>query len=255
MKKAFIFFALLVLTAPNAFAISAAQQQVNSQLVDSMDRVVIGGGGGGGGGTTTVVNTTTGSTGTTTGTTKDITLCDKMSCPSGMFCSDGCCSFVQKKTEQCPAGYTPGMVCAAGYTTQRSGTANGLPCVKCVAQAEKCMYNNNQPCPTGYFCSGIAKMCCPNGSDPVAGSCNRLTITDPIRDPVPVDCSCEPGYSDMTGKSCPAGQTKMPGRSCVDGPQCARCVATSSSGGGGGGGGGSGNLKYFQNSRNFEPML
>lgn len=255
MKKAFIFFALLVLTAPNAFAISAAQQQVNSQLVDSMDRVVIGGGGGGGGGTTTVVNTTTGSTGTTTGTTKDITLCDKMSCPSGMFCSDGCCSFVQKKTEQCPAGYTPGMVCAAGYTTQRSGTANGLPCVKCVAQVEKCMYNNNQPCPTGYFCSGIAKMCCPNGSDPVAGSCNRLTITDPIRDPVPVDCSCEPGYSDMTGKSCPAGQTKMPGRSCVDGPQCAKCVVKTTSGGGGGGGGGSGNLKNFQNSRNFEPML
>ena len=251
MKKAFIFFALLVLTAPNAFAIRAAQQQVNSQLVDSMDRVLIGGGGGGGGGTTTVVNTTTGSTGTTTGTTKDITLCDKMSCPSGMFCSDGCCSFVQKKTEQCPAGYTPGMVCAAGYTTQRSGTANGLPCVKCVAQAAKCMYNKNQPCPTGYFCSGVAKKCCPEGSDPVAGSCYRLTITDPSR---PVDCSCEPGFSDMTGKSCPAGQTKMPGRSCVDGPQCAKCVAKTSSGGGGGGGG-SGNLKHFQNSRNFEPML
>lgn len=254
MKKAFIFFALLVLTAPNAFAIRAAQQQVNSQLVDSMDRVITGGGGGGGGGTTTVVNTTTGSTGTTTGTTKDITLCDKMSCPSGMFCSDGCCSFVQKKTEQCPAGYTPGMVCAAGYTTQRSGTANGLPCVKCVAQAAKCKYNKNQPCPTGYFCSGVAKKCCPEGSQPVAGSCYPATITG-LRSGNTIDCSCEPGYSDMTGKSCPAGQTKMPGRSCVDGPQCAKCVAKTSSGGGGGGGGGSGNLKYFQNSRNFEPML
>ena len=250
MKKFVILFISIFFVTTDAFALNAAQQQVSSQLMDTMERVTSGGGGGGGG-TTTVVNTTTGSTGTTTGTTKDITLCDKMSCPSGMFCSDGCCSFVQKKTEQCPAGYTPGMVCAAGYTTQRSGTANGLPCVKCVAQAAKCKYNKNQPCPTGYFCSGVAKKCCPEGSDPVAGSCYRLTITDPSR---PVDCSCEPGFSDMTGKSCPAGQTKMPGRSCVDGPQCAKCVAKTSSGGGGGGGG-SGNLKHFQNSRNFEPML
>lgn len=249
MKKFVILFISIFFVTTDAFALNAAQQQVNSQLMDTMERVTSGGGGGGIS-TTIVTDVTLG----TWGNESNTNLCDKITCPSGMYCSNGCCSFTQKKTEQCPAGYTPGMVCAAGYTTQRSGTANGLPCVKCVAQAEKCMYNKNQPCPTGYFCSGVAKKCCPEGSQPVAGSCYPATITG-LRSGNTIDCSCEAGYSDMTGKSCPAGQTKMPGRSCVDGPQCAKCVPKTSSGGGGGGGGGSGNLKYFQNSRNFEPML
>ncbi len=248
MKKFFILITFFILTSTDAFAANAAQQQVDSRLAETMDRVVTGGGGGGG----TVTNTTVGST-TSSTTSNNINLCNKITCPAGMYCSDGCCSFTKKKTESCPAGYTAGLVCSSGYDTQQSGTANGLPCVKCVAQVAKCLYNNNQPCPTGYFCSGIAKQCCPNGSEPVAGRCNPLTAIE--KDPIPVDCSCESGFSDMTGKSCPAGQTKMPGRSCVDGPQCAKCVPKTSSGGGGGGGGGSGNLKYFQNSRNFEPML
>ncbi len=90
MKKFFILITFFILTSTDAFAANAAQQQVDSRLAETMDRVVTGGGGGGG----TVTNTTVGST-TSSTTSNNINLCNKITCPAGMYCSDGCCSFTK----------------------------------------------------------------------------------------------------------------------------------------------------------------
>lgn len=91
MKKFVILFIAAFLVTTDAFAANAARQQADSMLAETMERVVTGGGGGTGAVINT--NTTIGSTTATTENDNSINLCDKMTCPSGMFCSAGCCSF------------------------------------------------------------------------------------------------------------------------------------------------------------------
>ena len=90
MKKFFILITFFILTSTDAFAANAARQ-ADSMLAETMERVITGGGGGTGAVINT--NTTIGSTTATTENDNSINLCDKMTCPSGMFCSAGCCSF------------------------------------------------------------------------------------------------------------------------------------------------------------------
>lgn len=250
MKKAFIFAALLLFaTANRATAILASES-----IIDSADKFTMN--------QNKDYGATLGNDNVATETVVDTiwfppppktALCDGMTCPEGTTCSDGCCTFAQiKKVETCPSGYDAGKSCGTGYSPFQSGTANGLPCIKCIKitpiepEKPKCAYNNNQPCPDGYFCSGIAKRCCEDGSNPVSGSCYPATVDRPVITP-DVNCSrCEAGYTDMGGRPCPRGQIKQYGRKCVDSPlDCAKCVASSSGGGGGGGG----NQQYFQDSR------
>ena len=88
MKKFFILITFFILTSTDAFAANAARQ-ADSMLAETMERVITGGGGGTGAVINT--NTTIGSTTATTENDNSINLCDKMTCPSGMACSDGCC--------------------------------------------------------------------------------------------------------------------------------------------------------------------
>ena len=197
-------------------------------------------------------------------------------CPSGQVADGkgGCranCTVGQTDCPMCEDGQVydgtkcrmpcDGVICPSGYQCQNGdGTAccttkcyrGQLNCPECLSgqlyDGTKCRYPcDGVICPAGKTCvNGNGKGCCVTATDTTEEQ--NIDKLDKINN---VDCSCEPGYSDMTGKSCPAGQTKMPGRSCVDGPQCAKCVAKTSSGGGGGGGG-STRPQNFQSSRNLE---
>ncbi len=84
-------------------------------------------------------------------------------CGSGKKCSNYKCVNCAKG-ESC--------YCPSGSKADGKGGCLREP----IETGTPCFYNGNKPCPDGYFCSGTAKRCCPNGSKPTAGSCYPAVI-------------------------------------------------------------------------------